>query len=153
MVNRSTRSLFQAGSSYCGRWGKCIFVFKSRHLAAGDPRKNIREVLPAARLRDLPPHSTGNLDPEADSHLHFGERLLFGLAERGTPQNLQDDDDEPHVLVAAKELDCICDISIAPIIAPTTRNLARSQGVEFDTTQHPSKCLLEIRDDLHLVPE
>jgi hypothetical protein len=101
----------------------------------------------------LPPRSTGGLDPEVDSHIHFGECLPFGLAERGAAGKFRDGGDEPLILVAVEDLGCICDISITPIIAPTTRNLARSPGVEFDTIQRPSKCLLEIRDDLHLVPE
>lgn len=64
-------------------------------------------MLPAARLRDLPPLFPGSIDPEADSHLHFRERLLFGLAERGAAGKLRGDGDEPLVLVARDDLDQI----------------------------------------------
>ena len=46
-------------------------------------------MLPAARLWELSSLLLGSIEPEVDSHLHFGERLLFGLAERGAAGKLR----------------------------------------------------------------
>ena len=53
------------------------------------PARISPQMLPAARLRDLPSLLPGGIEPEAESRLHSGERLLFGLAERGAAGKLR----------------------------------------------------------------
>ena len=70
-------------------------------------RQDIPEPLPAGRFRDNSPLLPGGLKPEGDGNLHIPERLLLGHAEGRAPRKFRDHGDEPLILIAVDDLDCV----------------------------------------------